>query len=172
MRQAEEDGVTLEIVYEGRTDKAEVTDKEGMDKKFADVFSDYCIEEHLQILGYGSRIAYLEAEEIIMAKAQDMVQHYISHIFPGGCKAQIVAVSKEGAVRYKKAIDKALETEINKLEIVNPLCIALDRLKKVKTAVVISGDHNDKKHIKEFTDPEMKKRPKVLLWIMWEWGII
>ncbi|QTA82606.1 Type I restriction enzyme R protein [Desulfonema limicola] len=158
MRQAEEDGVTLEIVYEGRTDKAEVADKEGMDKKFADVFSDYCIEERLQILGYGSRIAYLEAEDIIMAKARDMVHHYVSHIFPGGFKAQIVAVSKEGAVRYKKAIDKALETEIKKLETDNPLCIALDPLKKVKAAVVISGDHNDKKHIKQYTDPAVHRQ--------------
>ncbi len=40
MRQSIEDGVTLEIVYEGRTHNAEVPDQQGMDTAFADVFSD------------------------------------------------------------------------------------------------------------------------------------
>ena len=31
--------------------------------------------ERLQILGYGSRDAYLEAENTIRAKARDMVDH-------------------------------------------------------------------------------------------------
>jgi type I restriction enzyme R subunit len=52
MRQAIEDGVTLEIVYEGRTHNAEVTDQEGMDSAFADVFSEYQLQERLEILGY------------------------------------------------------------------------------------------------------------------------
>ena len=33
--------LTLEIVYEGFTHNAEVEDKEGMDGKFEDVFSEY-----------------------------------------------------------------------------------------------------------------------------------
>jgi type I restriction enzyme R subunit len=37
MRQSIEDGVTLEIVYEGRTHNAEVPDQKGMDTEFADV---------------------------------------------------------------------------------------------------------------------------------------
>ena len=41
MRQSIEDGVTLEIVYEGRTHNAEIADKAGMDTAFQDVFSDY-----------------------------------------------------------------------------------------------------------------------------------
>jgi hypothetical protein len=43
MRQSIEDGVTLEIVYEGRTHNAEVIDKGAMDTAFQDVFSDYSI---------------------------------------------------------------------------------------------------------------------------------
>ena len=44
MRQSIDDGVTLEIVYEGRTHNAEVTDQAGMDTAFADVFSDYNLQ--------------------------------------------------------------------------------------------------------------------------------
>lgn len=158
MRQAIEDGVTLEIVYEGRTHNAEVTDQAGMDTTFQDVFSDYNLRQRLEILGYGSRDAYLEAKPTIEAKAQDMVAHYLEHVFPNGFKAQVVAISREAAVRYKAALDAALAKAFQELEQANPLNIDLDRLKKLKTDVVISGSHNDLPHIKAFTDSAQHER--------------
>jgi len=53
-----------------------------MDTAFEDVFSEYNLQERLQILGYGSRDAYLEAESTIEAKARDMVDHYLTHVYP------------------------------------------------------------------------------------------
>ncbi len=100
MRQSIDDGVTLEIIYEGRTHNAEVSDQEGMDEAFADVFSEYNIEERLAILGYGTRRAYLEAETTIEAKARDMISHYLKHVFPNGYKAQIVATSSVVSLKY------------------------------------------------------------------------
>jgi type I restriction enzyme R subunit len=152
MRQAIEDGVTLEIVYEGRTHNAEMPDQKGMDTAFADVFSEYNFEERLQILGYGSREAYLEAQETIAAKAKDMVAHYLAHVFPNGFKAQMMATSREAAVRYKTHIDAALQDVIAALEKANPRKLDLKTLKKLKTDVVISGSHNDLPHIKAYTD--------------------
>lgn len=152
MRDAIEDGVTLEIVYEGRTHKADVKDKPGMDAKFADVFSDYQIDERLTILGFGSRAAYLEAETTIQAKAQDMVEHYLTHVFPNGYKAQIVASSREAAVRYKTYVDAALLTAVKEAEEQQPQPANLAVLKKLKSDVVISGSHNDELHLKAFTD--------------------
>ncbi|MFN3667514.1 MAG: type I restriction endonuclease subunit R, partial [Sediminibacterium sp.] len=61
MRQSIEDGVTLEIVYEGRTHNADIADKDSMNLKFIDVFKDYTPEQHQEILGYATRNAYLEA---------------------------------------------------------------------------------------------------------------
>ena len=116
MRQSIDDGVTLEIVYEGRTHNAEVADHAGMDTAFADVFSDYNLQQRMEILGYGSRDAYLEADPTIEAKARDMVAHYLTHVFPNGYKAQVVATSREAAVRYKKHIDAALADELAELE--------------------------------------------------------
>ena len=152
MRQSIEDGVTLEIVYEGRTLNAEVPDQEGMDNAFADVFSDYNIQQRLDILGYGSRIAYLEAESTIEAKAQDMVIHYLEHVFPNGYKAQVVATSREAAVRYKKHLDAALATKLAELEQANAGKLDLECLKAMKTDVVISGNHNDLPHLKEYSN--------------------
>ncbi len=158
MRQSIDDGTTLEIVYEGRTHDAETSDKPGLDQRFEDVFSDYNLIERLQILGYGSRDAYLEAIETIRAKAADMVNHYVEHVFPGGFKAQVVATSREAAVRYKACLDDALRAKVAELEKRNPLCIDVDRLRVVETAVIISGDHNDKPHIKAFTDEAYHKK--------------
>ncbi|MCU5108357.1 HsdR family type I site-specific deoxyribonuclease [Bacillus cereus] len=158
MRQAIDDGVTLEIVYEGLTHNAEVVDKKGMDDKFEDVFSDYDLTERLKILGFGSRGAYLDAVETIKAKSKSMVNHFVEHIFSGGFKAQIVANSREAAVRYKTAIDEALKKKIAELETNNSMLINIERLKKVESAVVISGSHNDEVHIKAYTGSEYHKK--------------
>lgn len=152
MRQSIEDGVTLEIVYEGRTHNAEVTDQKGMDSAFEDVFSEYNLQQRMEILGYGSRDAYLEAEPTIAAKAKDMVQHYLTHVFPNGFKAQVVATSREAAVRYKIHIDAALKEAISDLEASNPRKLDLELLKKLDTDVIISGSHNDEIHLKPYTD--------------------
>ena len=152
MRQAIADGVTLEIIYEGRTHNAEVPDKAGMDAMFKDVFHDYTLPEHLQIMGAGGRRAYLEADTTIAAKARDMVAHYLTHVFPNGYKAQIVATSREAAVRYKKHVDDAVKEAIAELEKSNPRQIDVAALKRMKSDVVISGNHNDELHLKAFTD--------------------
>ncbi|MBN1454585.1 MAG: type I restriction endonuclease subunit R [Anaerolineales bacterium] len=152
MRQSIADGTTLGIVYEGRTHNAEVPDKKGMDVRFEDVFSEYNLLERLQILGYGSRDAYLEAEDVIREKARDMIDHYVAHVFPGGFKAQVVATSREAAVRYKTHLDAALAEKVAGLERHNPNGINLESLRTLETAVVISGMHNDRPHMRQFTN--------------------
>ena len=152
MRQSIDDGVTLEIIYEGRTHNAEVKDKKGMDTAFEDVFSDYKLQQRMEILGYGSRDAYLESKTTIEAKAKDMVEHYLTHVFPNGYKAQVVATSREAAVRYKIYIDAALADAIAELEKANPKKLDLDQLKRMTTDVIISGGHNDLPHLKAYAE--------------------
>ena len=158
MRQSIDDGVTLEIVYEGFTHNAEVEDKKGMDDKFADVFSDYQLTERLQILGYGSRDAYLDNINTIREKAKSMVNHYVEHIFSGGFKAQIVANSRIAAVRYKAAIDEAIKNKIAELMVNNPMLVNLKVLQTLETAVVISGSHNDELEIKAYSNSDYHKK--------------
>jgi type I restriction enzyme R subunit len=157
MRQSIEDGVTLEIVYEGRTHNAEVPDQQGMDTAFSDVFSDYNLSQRMEILGYGSRDAYLEAGSTIKAKSKDMIGHYLTHVFPNGYKAQVVATSREAAVRYKKHIDATLAAVIADLQQANPNKLDLDRLRKLTTDVIISGNHNDLPHLKAYSDKTKHK---------------
>ena len=152
MRQSIADGVTLEIIYEGRTHNADVPDKPGMDAMFKDVFKDYTLPEHLQIMGAGGRKAYLESHTTIEAKAKDMVGHYLTHVFPNGYKAQIVATSREAAVRYKQHVDAAVVAAIATLEKADPQAPELETLRQLKSDVVISGMHNDELHLTPYTN--------------------
>ena len=107
MREAIEDGATLRIVYEGRAHKGDV--KEGM---IVDIYEGLEIDEESgELKGLNAEIkkAYLESEKTIETKAKDMVEHYLSHVYPNGYKAQIVASSQKAAVKYKKIIDKILK---------------------------------------------------------------
>lgn len=157
MRQAIKDGVTLEIVYEGRTHNAEVEDKKGMDEKFEDIFSEYNLKERLQILGFGSRDAYLEAKDTIKSKAADMMQHFVGQVFSNGFKAQIVTCTKEAADRYQKAAKEELRNIISALKADNPNRIKIDLLEKMKVEVVLSSGHNDPPHIKVHGDSTKNK---------------
>lgn len=146
------DGVTVEIVYEGRTHSGEITDREAMNKRFEDVFPNINDEDRKTILGKYTWRGYLEAEETINDKAADMLNHYIKHILPNGFKAQVVVVSREAAYRYKNAFDRLIvqqRKEIRSKEPANPILAYLDIL---KAEAVFSGGENDPEHLKQFTD--------------------
>lgn len=153
MRQAEEDGIVVEIKYEGRATDSEITDHDAMNHAFIDIFGYLDDEEQLEILGKYTVRGYLEAQEVISEKAADMIDHYINTVFANGFKAQIVGVSKEAAYRYKKAIDALLPMKIEALERNNPNHIDIEQLKKLKTACIISsGGANEDQHLKQYTN--------------------
>ncbi|WP_372589480.1 type I restriction endonuclease subunit R [Fervidobacterium pennivorans subsp. shakshaketiis] len=158
IKQAVEDGVTVEIVYEGRVHSAELSDEEAANAKFEDVFKDADKDTKRMIMGRFTWRAYLEAEEVIRDKAKDMIQHYITHIFPNGFKAQVVAVSRLAAIRYKKALEEALKEKIYELEKENNSKIDLETLKKLEVGVVISGAQNDPPEYRPYTDPNEHER--------------
>lgn len=154
IRQAVDDGVTVEIIYEGRTHTGEISDKEAMNKRFEDVFSNLDDETRRNILGRYTWKAYLEAEETIKDKARDMLEHYLDHIFPNGFKAQVVAVSRVAAMRYKEAFDKALKEKIAEFKMKGNAKIDIAQLEKLQVAVVISGSPNDPPEYHKYTDEQ------------------
>lgn len=166
IRQAVEDGVTVEIIYEGRTHRADIPDREGMSKRFRDVFSESDEESRNKLIKRYGWKAYLESEETIREKAEDMLKHYLSHVYPNGFKAQVVAVSRIAAIRYKKAFDRLLsdqawlESFLQTLESETQIRIARDELRKLKAEIVISGTLNDEPWMREYTD-ENKHEPVI-----------
>ena len=81
-----------------------------------------------------------------------MVDHYLTHVYPNGYKAQVVATSREAAVRCKTHVDAALGAAVRKLAQSNPGRLDLERLGAMRTDVIISGSHNDLPHLKACHD--------------------
>lgn len=158
IKQAVYDGVTVKIIYEGRTHAAEISDREAMSKRFEDVFGAAEDETRQRILNRYTWRAYLEAEETIKDKARDMLEHYLAHIFPNGFKAQVVAVSRVAAVRYKKAFDALLadkswlEDFAGRLDRETQIKVNKGYLARLRAEVVISGSPNDEPWLHEYTD--------------------
>lgn len=136
------DGVTLQILYEGRTADTAIKDKHGFDLKFEDLFRHRTDEEILAIKKkYGTTGDILEAEKRIAAIARDLVDHYIDNILPDGFKAQVVCHSKLAAVRYQKAIREALAERLQRERLKpKPDEELIRRIAFLKAAVVVSSD--------------------------------
>lgn len=142
LKEAQEDGAVLPIVYVGKTTDSALSHKSEFDQKFEDLFSGRTPEELDAIKQkYGTRDDILEAEARVAEVAKDLVKHYVENVMPDGFKAQVVSVSKVAALRYKAAVDKAVaayaERYANKAE-ADPEILRLIRF--LKSAVVVSVD--------------------------------
>lgn len=136
------DGATLQILYEGRTAETALQDKHGFDTKFEDLFRTRTEEELLAIKKkYGATGDILEAEKRIEAIAVDLVNHYIDNVLPDGFKAQVVCHSKLAALRYQKAIRKALAARLERERAVEiPDAERIRRIEFLRPVVVVSAD--------------------------------
>ena len=136
------DGVTLQILYEGRTADTAIKDKHGFDTKFEDLFKERSEAEILAIKKkYGASGDILEASSRIEAIAKDLVDHYIDNVLPDGFKAQVVCHSKLAAIRYQKSIREALRERIEREKLKpEPDTDLIRRIEFLKAVVVISSD--------------------------------
>jgi type I restriction enzyme R subunit len=167
IKQSEEDGATVRVLYQGRTTSAGVMGGGDLDDKFEDLFADHTPEELDRIKQkYATKRNVMEAPALIDEKARDILQHYVANILPNGFKAQIVAVSRRAAIRYYEALLKARDELVAKIEGLPPQKLSLssdqlaelperaaflvrahaylETIRKLEFAPVISGGHNDK----------------------------
>jgi type I restriction enzyme R subunit len=157
MARAVEDGIVVDITYEGRATQTQITDAEELNQGFLDVFGYADTDEQQKIINRYTVRGYLEAEEQIRRKASDMLDHYIKTIFTNGFKAQVVGTSIEAAHRYKSIIEELLPKKIAELEQNNPLNVDIEKLKKLKVACIISASSNDKPYLKEYSQQDNDK---------------
>ncbi|MFJ6048283.1 type I restriction endonuclease subunit R [Streptomyces sp. NPDC092307] len=109
MTEAEKDGVVVPVRYEGRTGRAEINEKEGMNAAFEDLIAS-APEEHQGKTRAGTRPTSRDVTEsfpVIRSKAVDMLAHYVRGPLTGGFKAQVAAVSRRAAVYYRAALRDA-----------------------------------------------------------------
>jgi len=108
IKEAEEDGATVPILYEGRTAEGAVKEGANLDDLFEDLFKERTKDE-LELIKkkYATKGQIFEAPLLIEEKAADILRHYVTNILPNGFKAQLVAYSRRAAIRYLEALKQA-----------------------------------------------------------------
>lgn len=175
LQNAELDGATVPILYEGRTADGMVKGATGLDQLFLDMFREYTPDELAAIKAkYATEGDVLEAPQLIEQKARDIMRHYMGVVMPEGFKAQVVATSRQAAVTYREKLEMARQGLIAELEAVPDATLALpdDEVEKldadtrflvrahcqlpllraIEIAVVFSGNHNDPESWREWAD--------------------
>lgn len=181
IKESEADGATVPILYEGRSADGAVAEGGSLDDLFDHWFKDRPEDERDAIKKkYATKGAVLgEAEDLIKAKADDMLRHYVENILPNGLKAQVVAYSRLAAIRYQDALAAARDKLVKEAEALDSETRALDDqaladlpakfrapvraarhlevLKTLQFATVISPKHNDPNEWEQWSDGDAIK---------------
>lgn len=175
IKEAEADGATVPVLYEGRTANGAIKDGTSLDELFEDLFRQHTSEELEAIKQkYATKGHIFDAPALIADKARDIIRHYVTNILPNGYKAQVVAYSRLAAIRYFEALkqardelqaeaealspeDKALDDEAlcqrpAKVQAVVQAWRYRDTLARIEFAPIISGSNNDVPAWKQWTD--------------------
>ena len=181
IKEAEADGATVPVLYEGRTANGAIKDGASLDELFEDLFRQHTPEELEAIKQkYATKGHVFDAPALIADKARDMLRHYVTHILPNGYKAQVVAYSRLAAIRYFEALKAARDELLAEAESLSPQDKALDdealcqrppkvqaivqawryreTLARIEFAPIISGSNNDDPAWKTWTDGAAHER--------------
>lgn len=175
IKEAEADGATVPVLYEGRTATGAIKDGASLDELFEDLFRQHTPEELEAIKQkYATKGHIFDAPALIADKASDILRHYVTNILPNGYKAQVVAYSRLAAIRYFEALKLARDELLAEAEALSPEDKALDdealcrrppkvqalvqawryreTLAGIEFAPIISGSNNDDPAWKPWTD--------------------
>lgn len=175
IKEAEADGATVPVLYEGRTANGAIKDGASLDELFEDLFRQHTPEELEAIKQkYATKGHIFDAPALIADKARDILRHYVTHILPNGYKAQVVAYSRLAAIRYFDALKTARNELLAEAQALSPQDKALNDealcqrppqvqavvqawryraiLSGIEFAPIISGSNNDDPAWKTWTD--------------------
>lgn len=175
IKEAEADGATVPVLYEGRTANGAIKDGASLDELFEDLFRQHSPEELEAIKKkYATKGHIFDAPALIADKARDILRHYVTNILPNGYKAQVVAYSRLAAIRYFEALRSARDELLAEAHALSPEDKALDdealcqrplsvqavvqawryrdTLALIEFAPIISGSNNDDPAWKQWTD--------------------
>lgn len=137
IQQSVDDGATVPILYEGRMPDLQIEGR-SLDALFDRMFANYSEEDRERIKQkYATTEAITSAPQRIEAICMDIIDHFEKHIAPNGFKAQIVTVTRETAIQYKKTLDK---------------------LNAPESVVIVSGSNNDTEELKQYHLSEQQEK--------------
>lgn len=181
LREAEEDGVIVPILYEGVKVKGAVKDGQDLDEVFEEEFADLTDDERERLQRrWATKGKVSTAQQLIDAKAVHMLRHYVDKVLPEGFKAQVVAEDREATLRYREALRAARDELVAELERLPERVLAtpleelpprrarlvkahahLDLIKRMDFVPVISkGNADNEQDYAEWTD-EAKQKARV-----------
>lgn len=109
MHQSMEDKATVPIKYESRMAKLQVVGK-SIDTLLKELFPEKSDKELAEIKRrYATTETIMSTDRRIERITMDIVEHYSKRIAPNGFKAQIVALNRQTAVKYKMYLDKLID---------------------------------------------------------------
>ncbi|WP_377269820.1 type I restriction endonuclease subunit R [Peterkaempfera sp. SMS 1(5)a] len=138
LRDAEQDRSVVPVRYEAYEVPLEVVEKAALDAGFdAQVPADP--ERRARVLRkFARQREILEAPPVIADKADFMLRHWAVNALPDRFGAQIVAVSRRAAVRYRDALFAARDRLVGQLD-------ALDPAMRYDPAAVLGADEETRK---------------------------
>ncbi|BDI30542.1 type I restriction enzyme [Capsulimonas corticalis] len=176
IRQSEQDGATVRILYEGYDAGAFIKDDKTLDDLADELFGHLSTAERERATARYARVeTVLEATNLIAAKADHALRHYVDTVLPNGFKAQIVAVSRLAAVRFQHALVAAQRKLVSEIDGLSDDLLILseterssltDHVQQILRAhphrntiaglefasVISAGDQNDPKDWAEWTE--------------------
>lgn len=108
------DDATVPIRYEQRLAATFIVDRVTLDAEYEREVGGTPQERQSAQKWLTTRHA-LESEDLIAAKAQDMLRHWVSTVLPNGFKAQVAAATRLAAVRYRDALLQARDDLVAEL---------------------------------------------------------
>jgi len=137
IRESIEDGATVRIVYQPRLTREQIP-TEILDKEFLTRTDGLTEEEQEDVLRKSANLkTILKADDRVAKVAEDIAEHYRSHVEPNGFKAQLVAVDREACALYKQELDKHLPPDY--------------------TQVIYSSNNNDGELLKQYHMPRSEQ---------------
>lgn len=109
------DHATVPIRYEQRLAATFIVDRVSLDAEYEREVGGTAQERQSAQDKWLTTRHALESEELIAAKARDMLRHWMSTVLPNGFKAQVAGATRLAAVRYRAALLQARDDLVAEL---------------------------------------------------------
>jgi type I restriction enzyme R subunit len=116
LKHAERDRAVVPVTYEAWEVGADVVERAVLDAGFVDAVSGDVAERAQVMAQFARRREVLESENLIATKAAHMFDHWLRNVMPDRFSAQVVAVSRRAAVRYRDSLLAARNRTLSQLD--------------------------------------------------------
>ncbi|WP_405811752.1 type I restriction endonuclease [Streptomyces sp. NBC_01520] len=120
LRDAERDGAVVPVRYEAYSVPLEVVEKAALDAEFDEKVPADPVQRERVLEKFARRKEILEAPSVIEAKADHMLRHWARTALPDRFGAQLAAVSRLAAVRYRDALLAARDRLVARIDALPP----------------------------------------------------